>query len=276
MKWGKRFLDHRGVVFGTIVLLLLLVAAVFAPYLAPFDPMEQNLLDRRSPPSFEHLLGMDIYGRDMLSRIIVGSRCSLLVGGSSVLIGLVIGGACGLIAGYYGGGLDNLIMRFMDLLLTLPSLILAIVIVTALGPNLLNAIIAIGVWFIPNYARLARSSAVLLRQQDFVEGAKAIGCKGFRIVARHILPNALSNLVVYSTLSFGAAFLMEAALSFLGLGVQPPNPSWGSMINEGRSYLQTAPHLVTIPGLVIMLAVIGFNTLGEGLRDIIDPRSALK
>jgi len=276
MKWGNRFLDHPGVVFGTIVLVLLLIAAVFAPYLAPFDPMEQNLLDRRSPPSFKHLLGTDIYGRDMLSRILAGSRCSLLVGWSSVLIGLGIGGACGLIAGYYGGGLDDLIMRFMDLLLVLPGLILAIVIVTALGPNLLNAIIAIGVWFIPNYARLARSSVVSLRQMDFVEAAKAIGCNGFRIVARHILPNALSNLVVYSTLNFGTALLLEAALSFLGLGVQPPNPSWGSMVNEGRSYLQIAPHLVTIPGLVIMLAVIGFNTLGEGLRDILDPRSALK
>lgn len=264
------------VIFGASIVLLLLIVAVFAPYLAPFDPLEQDLLNRRSPPCLRHPFGTDIYGRDMLSRVIFGSRVSLAVGVISVLIGFFTGSLCGLLAGYYGGILDDLIMRVMDILLALPSLILAMVVITALGPSLLNAMIAIGVWFAPNYARLARSSALSVRQKEFVEAARAIGCSNFRIIIRHILSNSLPSLIVYSTLNMGTAFLMEATLSFLGLGVQPPTPSWGAMVNEGRAYLQMAPHLVTIPGLVIMLAVAGFNTLGEGLRDILDPRSGFR
>lgn len=273
LEFSKRFLGHPRLVFGASILLILFISGMFGSFLAPYDPIEQDLLSRKSPPSLEHLLGTDIYGRDMLSRILVGSRSSLLVGGISVLLGLLIGGACGLVAGYYGGVGDNVIMRFMDLLLALPSLILALVIVTVLGANSINAIIAIAVWFIPNYARLARSTTLCLRQNDFIEAAKAVGSTNAWIILRHILPNALPYLIVYSTLNVGTALLLESALSFLGLGIQPPNPSWGSMINEGRSYLQTAPHLVTIPGLAIIFAVSGFNMLGESLRDITDPKT---
>ena len=238
--------------------------------------MKQDLRNRRALPSLSHPFGTDIFGRDMLSRIIWGARVSLQVGLVSVALGLLLGGGVGIWAGFEEGWLDNILMRLMDVLLAFPSLILAMVVVSALGPNLFNAMLALGIWFAPNYARLTRSTTIELAKLEYIEASRALGCGKLRLILRHILPNTLPILVVYSTMNIGTALLLEATLSFLGLGIQPPHPSWGSMINEGRHFLQMAPHLVTIPGIIIMIAVIGFNSLGEGLRDIVDPRSGIR
>jgi len=267
---------HGGIVTGSLLVLVFVFCAIFAAWITPYDPMRQDLRNRRASPSLSHLLGTDIFGRDILSRIILGTRVSLQVGLVSVALGFLIGGVTGIYAGLYGGWLDNILMRLMDVLLAFPSLILAMVVVSALGPSLFNAMFALGIWFAPNYARLTRSIAIELAKVEYIEASRALGCSNLRIILRHMVPNTLPILVVYSTLNVGTALLMEATLSFLGLGIQAPLPSWGSMINEGRHFLQMCPHLITIPGLAIMVAVIGFNCLGEGLRDVLDPRSGMK
>jgi peptide/nickel transport system permease protein len=276
MRYPSRAFRHSGIIVGTVLVSILVLCAIFAPLISPYDPMKQDLRHRRASPSLSHLFGTDIFGRDVLSRITWGARVSLQVGLVSVALGLLLGGTVGIWAGFQGGWFDNILMRLMDVLLAFPSLILAMVVVSALGPNLFNAMLALGVWFTPNYARLTRSTAIELAKLEYIEASRALGCSKLRLVLRHMIPNTLPILVVYSTLNIGTALLLEATLSFLGLGIQPPQPSWGSMINEGRHFLQMSPHLVTIPGIVIMIAVIGFNSLGEGLRDILDPRSGIK
>ncbi|MCL6553505.1 MAG: ABC transporter permease [Firmicutes bacterium] len=268
----RRFRRNRLALAGLVIVSLLVVAAVFAPWLAPADPARQVLEDKRTPPGPKYLLGADEFGRDIASRLIYGSRVALLVGVVSVLIALVLGTLLGTLAGYLGGGVDEVLMRALDVLLAFPYLLLAIAIVSALGPGLENTILAVGIWATPGFARVIRGSVLSLKEQEYVAAARALGAGTLRIVVRHILPNCVSIVIVYSALYMASAILLEAALSFLGLGVQPPTPSWGLMVSTGRDFLLLAPHIATFPGLAIALAVLGFNLLGDGLRDALDPR----
>lgn len=269
----QRFFRNRLGVAGALIVLTFVLMAIFAPWLAPQDPADQSLLIRRQPPNADYLLGTDEFGRDILSRIIYGARVSLSVALSSVGIGLLIGSTLGAVAGYLGGWLDTLIMRSMDLLLAFPYLLLAIVIVAALGPGLVNTVIAIAVWTVPAFARVARSAVLQIKERDFIVAALALGAKEERVMRVHLLPNFAATLVVYASLYLAYAILMESALSFLGLGVQPPRASWAGMISNGRNYITSAPHIATIPGVAIALAVLGFNLLGDAVRDVYDPRS---
>jgi len=270
----RRFRRNRLGVVGAVIVATLVLMATFAPYLAPADPATQDLRSRRAPPSAERLLGADEFGRDILSRVIYGARASLVVAVASVAMGLLLGSFLGAIAGYVGGAVDTLVMRLMDLLLAFPYLLLAIIIVSALGPGTWNTIIAIAVWTVPAFARVARSAVLQLKDRDFVVAATSLGAKEARILGVHLLPNFAATLVVYASLYLAYAILMESALSFLGLGVQPPTASWAGMIASGRNYVTSAPHIATIPGIAIALAVLGFNLLGDGLRDALDPRTA--
>ena len=269
----RRFLGNRLGVVGAIIVLAFVIMAVFAPVLAPQDPASQSLLARRQPPNAQYLLGTDEFGRDILSRIIYGARVSLTVAIASVGVGLTLGSFLGSVAGYLGGIVDTIVMRVMDLFLAFPYLLLAIVIVSALGPGMLNTILAIGVWTVPAFARVARSAVLQLKERDFVSAALALGAKEERVLRVHLVPNFGATLVVYASLYLAYAILMESALSFLGLGVQPPRASWAGMISNGRNYITSAPHIATIPGIAIALAVLGFNLLGDALRDLYDPRA---
>jgi peptide/nickel transport system permease protein len=270
----RRFRRNRLGMVGAIIVLVLFAMAAFAPMLAPYDPATQNLRTRRAPPSATHILGADEFGRDILSRVIYGARASLIVAVASVGIGLTAGSFLGALAGYLGGWLDTLLMRLMDVFLAFPYLLLAIIIVSAIGPGLQNTILAIAVWTLPAFARVARSAVLQIKERDFVAAAKSLGAKEARILRLHLLPNFGATLVVYASLYLAYAILMESALSFLGLGVQPPTASWAGMIASGRNYITAAPHIATIPGIAIALAVLGFNLLGDALRDAYDPRSA--
>jgi peptide/nickel transport system permease protein len=254
------------------VVILLVVVAVLAPVLAPYDPNQTNIKMRLQGPSSEHPLGTDNFGRDMLSRIIYGSRISLYVGFVAVGIGAVFGGILGAIGGYYGGRLDNFIMRCMDVLLAIPQIILAIAIVGALGTSLLNLMIAVGISQLPRYARVVRASALTVRGQEYVEAARAVGASDARIILENILPNCMAPIIVQSTLGVAQAILSAAALSFLGLGIQPPTAEWGSMLSSGRQFLRNAPYLTFFPGLAISVVVLALNIFGDGLRDSLDPK----
>lgn len=268
----RRFLSNKLAVVGLVIVVLLVIAAVFAPQLAPFDPSVQNLRARRAPPSATHWLGADSLGRDILSRILYGARISLTISILAVSFGMIVGSFLGMVAGFRGGWLDTIIMRVMDMLLAFPYLLLAILIVSVLGPGVPNTILAIGIWTTPAFARVARGSVATMRERDFVQAARSIGARDPRILGRHLLPNTVATLVVYGALQLAYAVLMESALSFLGLGVQPPIPSWGGMIAAGRDFITTAPHIITIPGIFIAVTVLAFNLLGDGLRDALDPR----
>jgi peptide/nickel transport system permease protein len=258
-------------VIGALLILALILVALLAGVLAPFDPVSQ-LARRLTAPSNQYLLGTDEFGRDVFSRIIYGSRISLYVGVVSVGIALGIGGTLGLIAGYFGGWIDNLIMRLMDVMFAIPSLVLAIAITGILGPSLQNAMIAIGIVYTPTFARVARGPVLSVVQHEYVQAARTVGAQDWRIIVRHVLPNVTAPIVVQTTLSLSTAILAEAVLSFLGLGTQPPEPSWGTMLGTGRKFMETAPWVAVFPGVAIMLAVLGFNLLGDGLRDALDPR----
>ena len=266
-----RFLRHRLAVGGLGLVLLLVGLAVAARLLAPHDPIRQDLPYALAGPSLEFPLGTDEFGRCILSRILYGARFSLLVGVIATAIGAGAGILCGLAAGYFPR-LDAPIMRIMDVLLAFPSILLAIAVVAALGPSLVNVMIAVGVRSIPSYARLARSMVLSLKELEFVQGATALGASHPRVLFRHILPNSVSPLLVFSSMQIATAILLAAILSFLGLGVQPPTPEWGKMVSDGRAYLMEAPHVSLFPGLAIFVAVMGFNCLGDGLRDALDPR----
>ena len=268
----KRFLSNQLGMIGLALVLLLVLVALFAPLLSPKDPAAQNLRARRDAPNAEYILGADEFGRDILSRILYGARVSLGISVASVGFGLLLGAFLGIIAGYRGGLLDTLIMRSMDLLLAFPYLLLAILIVSVLGPGIPNTIIAIGIWMTPAFARIARGTVTGLRERDFVHAAKALGANEPRVVWRHVFPNTVATLLVYACLNLAYAVLMESALSFLGLGVQPPTASWAGMIASGRNYITTAPHIATIPGVAIAVTVLAFNLLGDGLRDALDPK----
>jgi len=268
----QRFRRNRLALIGLVVVALLAVAAAGAPWLAPADPVKQSLIEKRARPSEKFLLGADEFGRDILSRIIYGTRVALLVGLLSVAIALGLGLALGCLAGFAGGWLDVVIMRGVEILLAFPYLLLAIAVVSALGPGVLNTTIAVGIWGTPTVTRLVRGAVLAARDSEYVRAARALGATPARVLTRHVLRNILPTVIVYSTLFMANAILVEAALSFLGLGVPPPTPSWGLMVSSGRDFLLVAPHIATIPGLAIMVAVLGFNLLGDGLRDALDPR----
>jgi len=271
----RRLRRNRAAVVGIMVLSAFVLSGVFAPWLAPFDPYRSDLEGSLAGPGGAHVLGTDELGRDILSRIIYGARLSMVIGTISVGIGVILGVPVGLFAGYYGGRFDLFSQRIIDVLLGFPGIILAIVLVTVLGVGLVNVMIAVGIVSVPTYARLIRGQVLSLKTQEFVEAARALGAENGRIVFRHILPNTLAVLIVQMTLQVASAILAAAALGFLGLGVQQPTAEWGAMLSTARQYIQLAPHTLIFPGLAIMLTVMGFNLLGDGLRDALDPRMKL-
>jgi peptide/nickel transport system permease protein len=268
----RRALRNKLVVAGGAIVLLLVLVALFAPLLAPHSPYEQFTSDQLVGPSRTYPLGTDELGRDVFSRLLFGARISFQVAAISVSIGLLIGGALGLIAAYYGGAWDMLIMRFADILFAFPSLLLAIAVLAVLGPSLANVMVAIGIIFIPIFVRVTRAAGLIIVQEQYVEASKASGAGPARIMLRHVVPNAMAPLLVQTTLAISVAILSEAGLSFLGLGAQPPEPSWGSMLSSGRGFMVFAPWTAFGPGMAIFIAVLGFNILGDGLRDVLDPR----
>jgi len=271
-RFFRRFVRHRLAMTGAIILLIAIACAVLAPWLSPHDPDKMNPLQRLKPPGGEHVLGTDPFGRDLASRILAGSRVSLTVGALVVLVTSVAGIAVGLIAGSFRR-LDNIFMRTMDGMMAFPDILLAIAIMGALGRQFSNVIIALAIVYTPRVARIVRSQALVIREQPFVEAAQAIGSSGTRIILRHVLPNCLAPVLVQTAWTFSRAVLSEAALSFLGAGISPDVPSWGNILSEGRTYMQIAPWVTLFPGMAIMLLVIGLNTLGDGLRDILDPHA---
>ncbi len=267
-----RLLRRRGAMLGLLVVLLFVLMALFAPFISPHDPLATSWSAIRKAPGADYLFGTDEIGRDVLSRVIWGARASLQAGLVSVCIALALGVPVGLLAGYAGGWIDGLISRFTDAMLAVPFLILAIALAAFLGPSLTNAMIAIGVSSTPIFIRLTRGQVLSVKVEDFVEAARAVGNPHWRIALRHILPNVLPPLIVQATLAIAAAIIAEASLSFLGLGQQPPAPSWGSMLNTAKNYVDNAPWMAIWPGLSIFLLVLSFNLLGDGLRDALDPR----
>jgi peptide/nickel transport system permease protein len=267
-----RLLRRRGAMLGLAIVMAFVLIAVFAPVLAPQDPLQTSWSAVRKAPSAQYLFGTDEIGRDVLSRVIWGARASLLAGLVSVCIAMALGVPIGLLAGYVGGWVDGLISRFTDAMLAVPFLILAIALAAFLGPSLTNAMIAIGVSATPVFIRLTRGQVLSVKVEDFVEAARAVGNPHWRIALRHILPNILPPLIVQATLAIAAAIIAEASLSFLGLGQQPPAPSWGSMLNTAKNYVDNAPWMAVWPGVSIFLMVLSFNLLGDGLRDALDPK----
>ena len=266
------FCKRKVAVLGLAIVLLYILVAIFAPLLAPYDPVEQELANMLQTPSAEHLLGTDEVGRDILSRIIYGARISMKVGFYAVGVAFILGVPLGIFAGFYGGKVDLIIMRMMDVLLAFPGILLSIVFVSVLGPNLNNAILSVGIYTVPNFALMARGEALTLRNSEFVEAARAMGSSNLRIIFSHILINIVSPLIVMGTLSFGTAIITTAGMGFLGIGAQPPTPEWGAMLSSGRQYLLVAPHVTTYTGLAILFLVLGLNLLGDGLRDVLDPK----
>jgi peptide/nickel transport system permease protein len=268
----RRLVKRRGAMVGAVVVAFFIAVAIFAPLIAPYDPVATSWSAVRKAPTMAHWFGTDEIGRDVLSRIIFGARASLLAGVVSVGISLACGVPIGLISGYVGGFLDGLLMRITDALLACPFLILAIALAAFLGPSLTNAMIAIGISAMPAFIRLTRAQVLNAKLEDYVEAARAVGNPHLRIVLRHILPNILAPIMVQATLAIAAAIIAEASLSFLGLGQQPPAPSWGSMLNTAKNFLSQAPWMATWPGAAIFCVVLAFNLLGDGLRDALDPR----
>ncbi|MEQ6390886.1 ABC transporter permease [Bacillaceae bacterium S4-13-58] len=267
----KLFQNKMSLFGGGIVGAFILIAFL-APLIAPYDPFAIDLMNKLQTPTWDHLLGTDDKGRDILSRIIYGSRLSLMVGVVSVFIGAFFGIFLGLISGYYGKWIDSVIMRFIDVMLAFPGILLALAIISALGPSLINVMIAVGVFSVPTFARIVRGSTLSEKKMEYVDSIRALGARDFRIIFVHILPNILSPIIVQGTLRLATAILTASGLSFLGMGAQPPSPEWGAMLSSGRSFLWSAPHVATFPGLAIALVVLGFNLLGDGLRDVLDPR----
>lgn len=279
----SRFLHHRSAQTGLILFLILLLTAIFAPFIAPYDPVVPlDNVKRRSAPCIhllrcpadqpQHLMGIDSNNRDLFSRIVFGSRLSLEIGIVTTSFAIIIGGLIGAISGYWGGWSDTLIMRGMDILMAFPGLLLAIAIVSVLGPGLINALLAIGIVTIPGYARVVRGSVLSTKNLDYVEASRALGASNIRLILTRVLPNSLTPMIVQGTLGIASAILNAAALSFLGLGAQPPSPEWGLMLGSESNSVFNAPHLVFFPGVAIMITVLSFNLIGDGLRDALDPR----
>jgi ABC-type dipeptide/oligopeptide/nickel transport system permease subunit len=268
----RRSLRHKGAVAGSALLLAMVVGAGLAPRLAPYDPITQNQRASLQAPGLSHPFGTDVFGRDILSRVIWGGRESLRVGLLAVAVGGIVGTLLGLLAGYYEGWTGAIVLRLTDLLLALPGILLALTIVAATGPSLENVIVAVGISSMPAYIRVVNGSVLDVKTRPFIEAAKASGAVDWRVIARHVVPNILAPVIVLSTLGLGNALLIAATLSFLGLGAQPPSPEWGAMLSQGREFIFGYWWIATFPGIAILLAVIGANLLGEGMRDLLDPR----
>jgi peptide/nickel transport system permease protein len=268
----QSFYKNKLAVIGMAIVLFFIVLAVIAPWVAPYGFKEQVLADRMQAPSSKHWFGTDDFGRDIFSRILYGARISLWVGFFSVLGSVVAGTFLGIVAGYYGRWVDGIISRVFDIMLAFPSILLAIAVVSILGPSLQNALIAIAVINVPNFGRLVRSRVLSVKQEEYIMSARAIGMKDSRILFRHILPNSISPVIVQATLAIATAIIEAAALGFLGLGAQPPEPEWGKMLADSKNYITQAPWTLFFPGIAIMLTVLGFNLMGDGLRDVLDPK----
>lgn len=268
----RRFFSHRTAVAALVVVLLFIAMALFAPIIAPYDPIQPDYMAIRAAPSAQHLMGGDELGRDLFSRIVWGARTSLLAGIIPVMIALSVSVPLGLVAGFVGGWIDTLVMRFTDAMLACPFLIIAIALAAFLGPSLRNAMIAIGIASMPTFLRLIRSIVASLKQEDYVEAARAVGNSPARICLRHILPNMLPPLLIQASITMAASIIAEASMSFLGLGQQPPAPSWGSMLNSAQRFMADAPWMALWPGVMIFMVVMAFNVLGDGLRDVFQPK----
>lgn len=267
-----RLLRHRSGLAGTVLVIIYFFLALFAPLIAPYSPIEQHAVDRLQPPNSRYIFGTDEFGRDILSRLIHGASNSLKVAVISVAVSGIIGTLIGILGGFFGGWLDNVLMRLMDLIFAFPAILLALSISAALGPGLSNTVIAISIVYMPIFARVARGSVLQIKQLDYIEASRSLGATSNRIIFRHIIPNSLTPTIVQISLALSWAMLTEASLSFLGLGTIPPTPSWGSMLSEARRMMELAPWMAIAPGIAIMLGILGFNLLGDGLRDIMDPR----
>lgn len=270
----KRLRRSKTAVLGIILIAMFLGMAVFAPLIADYeqDALKLNVKERLQGPSENHLFGTDEFGRDIFARVVYGTRISLFVGIISVSIALSIGGFLGAVAGYYGGRIDNVIMRILDVILAIPTILLAITIVAALGASMLNLMVAVGISNIPGFARIVRASVLSVKDQEYIEAARAIGAKDYIIILKHVLPNSMAPIIVYATLKVATAIMATASLSFIGLGVQPPTPEWGSMLAGGRTYIRDQMYIVLYPGLAIVLTVLSLNLIGDGLRDALDPK----
>lgn len=268
----RRLLRNKIGSMGAVIVLLLVLVAALAPLLAPYDPIEMCLDQRLKAPNQRFLLGTDEFGRDVLSRIIYGTRISLQVGIIAVGIGMVTGVLLGTVAGYFGGAIDNVIMRVLDVFFAFPAILLALVVVAMLGPGIGNTMLAIGVVSTPRFARVVRGTVLSVKENEFVQAARSMGARAGRIIFLHVLPNASAPVIVQATLALATAMLTEASLSFLGLGTQPPAPSWGTMLSTSRRFVELAPWTSVFPGVAISLAILGFNLFGDGLRDVLDPR----
>ncbi len=268
----RRFRGSSNLAVGAVVLILVVAGAIFAPLVTSYNPIEQEFSEQLQPPSTAHLFGTDEFGRDIFSRVVYGARVALVIGILADVIATVLGTLLGLLAGYFGRWPDVTVMRTVDVLLAFPYLLLAMMVVAILGPSLTNAMLAIGIVYTPQFARVVRGTVLGVREQEFVEAARALGAGHSRVLIRYILPNALSPIIVMATLTLGLMIVETAGLSFLGLGASPPTPEWGSMLATGRSFMLTAPWIATFPGLAILVTVIGFNLVGDGLRDVLDPR----
>lgn len=267
-----RLARNRLSMVGMVITAVVVFAALFAPWLAPYNPIAMSLKDRLKPPTSEHIMGTDHLGRDIFSRAVYGARISLEVGVVSVAFGTIIGLILGALAGYIGGRVDSIIMGIMDAIYAFPAILLALALVAAFGPGLITVMTAIAIVRIPIFARTVRSSVLAEREMEYVTAARTIGERNLLILMKHIFPNILAPMIVVTTTYFATAIVVEASLSFLGLGVPPPAASWGVMLNDGRKYMEAMPHVVLFPGIIISLSVLGFNLLGEGLRDVLDPR----
>jgi peptide/nickel transport system permease protein len=268
-----RLVANKLAMLGGIIVVLLVIVAIVGPWITPHDPLEMTLAKQFMGPSRDHWMGTDDFGRDIFSRLIAGSRQSLMVGVVSITIGALVGMSIGLISGYFGGRTDMTIQRLIDIMLAFPDLLLALAIVAVLGPSLVNVMIAVGIGSIPVYARLIRGQVLALKEKEYVESARASGALPLRIILSHILPNSLSPLIVMASLGIAGAILTGAALSFIGMGAQPPAPEWGAMLSAGRSYIRHEWWIATFPGLALAITAFGFNLLGDGLRDALDPRA---
>jgi len=271
----RTFLKNKAAVVGAAISIVIIIVAIFAPWIAPYDPLTQDVYYRLKPPDTGHLLGTDFYGRDILSRIIWGSRISLIVGTISVALAMVLGTALGILAGYLGGALESLVMRLADIMMSFPDEVFGIMMLVALGSGLTKVIIVIALLFTPRFARVAYAPTLALKERDFVSAAVAVGASKKRIIWQHIMPNVLGDVLVMGSLWIGTAIRLEANLSFLGLGVAPPTPTWGNMVREGVDYLMSAPWVATFSGLAILITILGFNMLGDGIRDMVDPKLRL-
>ncbi|WP_128100118.1 nickel transporter permease [Paenibacillus sp. DCT19] len=271
----KKVGSNKRSMIGLWIVTLFILIAILAPWISPYDPLEQNMDKLLQSPSLSHPFGTDEYGRDILSRIFYGARISLMVGIVGVIISVFFGVALGTIAGYFGGKIESLIMRITDIFMAFPGFLLALAIVSVLGPGMMNLMIAIGIFSIPSFTWISRSAVLSIKNKEYIEASRSMGSKHSRIIFKHIIPNSIAPIIVLSTLRIATAILSASGLSFLGMGAQPPSPEWGTMLSTGREFLRTAPHISIVPGVAIMLVVLGFNMLGDGLRDALDPKMKL-